>query len=227
MATAVEPNSGPRVPPTPLKLPVSSLIGAVYVIAAVAIVLYAVPRVLTNLFGAGAIGNEFIDSFVRYGIRTLVAVGLIVVGGKLLGDTPQKGIRGGVFLVLTTAILVFFVWRLIALNVNGSAGMVFSLVIGAAMVFFAVRFLGGKTGEAWMIALEEQGWFHGKSYKRSLGRIVRRLTIMGLIILGATGAWSLFTRGTIPENWILNMPFDLEAIPLLTHANLQLGGATR
>ena len=219
MATAVEPNSGPRTPPTPLKLPISSLIGAVYVIAAVAIVLYVVPQLWTNIFGAGFVGNKSSDFALRYGLRALIAIVLGVVGFKLLGDRPQKGIRGGIFLVLATALLVFLIWRLIAMNVNGSMGLIAALVIGGAMIFFAVRFLSGKTGETWMIALEEQGWFHGKSYKRSLGRIVRRLTILGVIILGVTGAWSLFTRGVVPETWTLTMPFDLAPIPLLSNAN--------
>ena len=43
MATAVEPSSAPSAPGKPISLPIASLIGAVYVLAALAVVLYAVP----------------------------------------------------------------------------------------------------------------------------------------------------------------------------------------
>ena len=45
MATAVEPSSAPSAPGKPMSLPVASLLGAIYVLAALAVVFYAVPVV--------------------------------------------------------------------------------------------------------------------------------------------------------------------------------------
>ena len=45
MATAVEPGSQPQTPSAPMSLPLASLIGAVYIVAAIAIVLFAIPNV--------------------------------------------------------------------------------------------------------------------------------------------------------------------------------------
>lgn len=58
-----------------------------------------------------------------------------------------------------------------------------------------------------MVSLEEQGWFHGTAYKRVLGRQVRRLTILGILIVGASGVYSLFYQNMLPENWDIAIPF--------------------
>lgn len=217
MATAVEPGSQPRIP-TPPSLPIVSMIGAVYVVAVIALVMYGIPAFWTQIFGEQIAGNTFTDWALRQGIRFLVAVGFVLAGRKLLGDAPPKGVRGGIFLILTSAVVLFFIWRLIAMNINGMPGMIFSSVIGLALAFFTVRFFLGKKGQEWMVGLEEQGWFHTASYKRSLGQKVRRLTILGIILVGWSGVYSLIFQGVLPENWVLSMPFDLEPIVVLPNA---------
>jgi preprotein translocase SecE subunit len=217
MATAVEPGSEPRTP-TPLGLPVSSLLGAIYVVAVIAIVLYGMPMMFKSVFGDQIIGNTLIDWCVRHGLRIAVAVGLLILGRRLLGDTAQPGVRGGIFLVLVAAIVVFFLWRLIALTINGVPGVIVSVGIAGALAFFIVRAFTGKRGEGWMVGLEEQGWFHASPYKRILGQRVRRLTILGILLIGGTGISSLAYRG-LPDNWTLSMPFDWDRITLLPSAN--------
>ena len=209
MATAVETGSEPRTPSPPMSLPIASLLGAVYVVAAVAGVFYAVPTIwkdsISPLFG----GFTFVNVAVRLAVQLTVAGGLIWFGRKLLGDTPPKGIRGGIFLMIAFAAISFFLWRWVALSVDGTPGMIISGLIAAFLLYLAVRFFTGKTGERWMVGLEEQGWFHGNSYKRTLGQKVRRLTILGILIIGGTGVYSLMFQGLLPENWTLAMPFEL------------------
>jgi preprotein translocase SecE subunit len=218
MATAVETGSEPRAPSPPMSLPIASLLGAVYVTAAVAGVFYAVPSVwkdsISPLFG----GFTFVNVAVRLVVQLAVAGGLLWFGRKLLGDTPPKGIRGGIFLMIVFAALIFFLWRWAALSVEGTAGLIFSGLVAAFLLYFAVRFFTGRTGERWMVGLEEQGWFHGNSYKRSLGMKVRRLTILGVLIIGGTGVYSLMFQGLLPETWRLAMPFELPAITVLGDA---------
>jgi preprotein translocase SecE subunit len=218
MATAIEQKPAPRTP-APLKLPITSLIGAVYVLASVAVILYGIPLLWASVVGA-AESDSWWNDFLREAVRVACAVGLIVVGNKLLGTTPQKGIRGGIFLVLVTAVLIFFIWRALAMSLASSIGMAVSLAVAGVLVFFAVRFLSGKTGVGWMVALEEQGWFHGNPYKRSLGQKVRRLTILGILLLGGSGIYSLYSQGSLPERWTLSMPFDIQPLLLLPAANL-------
>lgn len=223
MATAVEHGSEPRTPPSPpLSLPVSSLLGAVYVIGAIALVLYGVPLLWASLFGSEVIANSMIDWSLRQTVRAAAFIVLALAGRRILGDTAPKGIRGGIFLILAAFALWFFGWRALAMNVNGPTGMALSIAFGAVLLFFIVRFLIGKTGESWMISLEEQGWFHAAGYKRILGQRVRRLTILGLLLLGGSGVWSLSSQGVLPENWTLSMPYDMDPILVMPDARLMI-----
>jgi preprotein translocase SecE subunit len=217
MATAVETGSEPRTPSPPLSLPIASLLGAVYVVAAVAGVFYAVPTIWKDAV-TPYVWNNFVDVTLRLIVQLAIAGGLLWFGGKLLGDAPPKGIRGGIFLMIAFAALIFFLWRWAALAMEGMPGLIVSGLIAAFFFYFAVRFFTGKTGERWMVGLEEQGWFHGNSYKRSLGQKVRRLTILGILIVGGTGIYSLMFQGVLPETWTLSMPFELPSITALTDA---------
>jgi preprotein translocase SecE subunit len=221
MATAVEQGSTPQAP-TSLSLPFTSLLGAIYVVAVVAIFLYAFPVFWSGIIGSEIVFNTMVDFVVRQVPRLFVAVGLLFAGRKLLGDAPPHGVRAGIFLILAAAIVVFFIWRFFAMTFSGMAGMVFSTAIGAALAFFTVRFFARKKGEGWMVALEEQGWFHTAPYKRILGQRVRRLTILGLLLLGGTGIYSLYVRGSLPETWTLSMPFEMESIRLLPDARIAI-----
>jgi preprotein translocase SecE subunit len=222
MATAVEHGSEPRTPATPVSLPISSLIGAIYVAAMIAVVLYLIPMMWTQVFGGQVVGNSLIDWSLRQTLRVAAAIVLLLVGRSFLGAAPRKGIRGGIFLILAIAAIDFFIWRAIALNVNGTTGMALSIAFGAILLFFTIRFLIGRHGEAWMVALEEQGWFHAAAYKRILGQRVRRLTMLGILLLGGTGVYSLYVQGVLPDDWVLSMPYDLNSFVLLPDARLMI-----
>jgi len=109
--------------------------------------------------------------------------------------------------VISWAIAIFFIWRAVALNVEGGAGMIAAGVVAALLLFIAVRNLTGPRGQSWMIALEEQGWFSTASYKGSLGLKARRLTILGILLVGGTGVAAL-SSGGLPDSWKLAMPFE-------------------
>ena len=86
------------------------------------------------------------------------------------------------------------------------------MVVGSALAlilaFLTVKLMTGKTGEGWMIALEEQGWFSTAYYKKTLGVRVRRLTILGLLLLGGSGIYSLWSQGVLPKDWVVTLPLD-------------------
>jgi preprotein translocase SecE subunit len=217
MATAVETGSEHRTPSPPMNLPVASLLGAVYVAAAIAGVFYAVP----TLWKEGItphIPNSFVDVALRLVVQLAIAGGLIWFGRKLLGDNPPKGVRGGIFLMIVNVVIIFLLWRWAARSMEGTPGLLISSLIAAFLVYLAIRFFTGSTGARWMVSLEEQGWFHWTSYKRSLGQRVRRLTILGILLIGGSGVYSLLFQGLLPEDWKLAMPFDLPTITVLTDA---------
>ena len=218
MATAVEPSSAPQAPGKPLSLPIASLLGAIYVLAALAVVFYLVPSLWTEHLGTTEGSTNML--LARLFVQGVALVGLIWFGAKLSGDAPPKGVRGGIFLMIAVAALIFLLTRSLMIGIEGSAGQIVGAVVGLTLVYFAVRFFTGRTGERWMVALEEQGWFSMAGYKRSLGVRVRRLTILGILIIGGTGAWSLWTQGVLPDEWTLSMPFDMQPLTVVTDAKI-------
>jgi preprotein translocase SecE subunit len=220
MATAVEPSSAPSAPGKPVSLPIASLIGAVYVLAALAVVLYAVPAVWKD-FVAPAFGASTMPSgALRFVVQLAAFFGLVWFGLKLAGAAPPKGVRGGVFLMIAAAVAIFLLARAFAVGIEGTAGQAVGAAVGLGLVFLAGRFFTGRAGERWMVGLEEQGWFSFAPYKRSLGVRVRRLTILGILLVGASGVYTLIFQGVLPEEWRLSMPGDLGPVTVLTDAKL-------
>lgn len=221
MATAVEPSSAPSTPGQSLSLPIASLLGAVYVAAALAIVLYLIP-VMWAQSVTPAIGSKPADYLLWFVAEVAAIVGLGWVGFKIAGN-PPKGTHAGIFLVISAAFTIFFVARAFAMNLEGLPSMLVSGAVAVGLTFVFVKFLTGQTGTRWMVTLEEQGWFTTHQYKRSLGVKVRRLTILGILIVGASGAWSMYANGLIGEQLVLTLPFGWQPLPLMNGFLLTIG----
>ncbi|MDY3553256.1 preprotein translocase subunit SecE [Gemmata sp. JC717] len=221
MATAVETSSAPSAPGQSLSLPVASLLGAIYVVAALAVVLYVIPLFWSQSVSP-SIGSRPADYLMWFVAEVAAAIGLGWLGFKIAGAAP-KGMHAGIFLVISAVITVFFVARAFAMNIEGPAGMVVSGVVALALAFGVVKLITGVAGRKWLVAIEEQGWFTTHQYKRSLGVKVRRLTILGVLIIGVSGAWSMFTNGLVGEQLVLTLPFGWQPIPLMHGFLLTIG----
>lgn len=204
MATAVETSSQSRTPNPTAHLVLASLVGAVYVLATLAVVFYAVPAIWTQTV-ADQLGR--FDVALRIVVQIGAAIALIRFGQSLAGVSPPKGIRGGIFLMISTAFAIFFIARAVGLSVEGSTGQVLTAAVVLGLLFGAYRLLTSPRGVGWMVALEEQGWFHTSPFKRALGQKVRRLTMLGILLIGGSGVYSLIFQGILPENWTLAIPF--------------------
>src|SRR5262245_2317913 len=110
MATAVEPSSQSRTPGAAMSLPVASLLGTIYVLAALAVIFYALPVVWRENI-TPRIGDRVVDWFLWVPVLCGVVVGLGWFGQKLAGDSAPVGFRGGIFLMISAAITVFFLVR--------------------------------------------------------------------------------------------------------------------
>jgi preprotein translocase SecE subunit len=224
MATAVETSSQPRTPSTPAHLLVASLVGAVYVLAALAVVFFAVPSLWAQ-YVAPQLGGDKLLGALRGVAQIAAAVGLAWFGQSLAGANPPRGIRGGIFLMISAAFAVFFVTRAVGMAAEGmgTAGMVVTAAVGLGLLFGAFRFFTSPRGERWMVGLEEQGWFHATGYKRALGQRARRLTMLGILLVGGTGVYTLMYQGVLPETWAVALPFTQAAgAPEGTHQTLTL-----
>jgi preprotein translocase SecE subunit len=208
MATAVETSSQAKAP-SASGLLAASLIGAVYVLAAIAVVLYAVPALWASTIGDSLASNTLLEGALKLGLKVVAIGALAWFGSSLLGSNPPKGLRGGIFLIVALVFLIFFVVCGIGTSVSGTTGQVFTAVVGGLMIFAAFKLLTGSRGERWMIALEEQGWFTAKPYKRVLGMRVRRLTILGILLLLGSGIYVMSPLGqnVLKENLRIGLPF--------------------
>jgi preprotein translocase SecE subunit len=219
MATAVQTSSEPRTPNPRTRLALASLAGAAFVIAGVAVAAYLIPQ-----FWEQAIAPLLVPlgGFVSVALRIvaqIAAVGLFIwLGSKLAGANPPHGVRGGVFLALVGLAVIFFLVRAVGLALEDSpVGLPITVGVLVVLLFLFWRFLTSARAERWMTALEEQGWFHAHAYKRTQGLQARRYTMIGMLLVGWTGVYSLMIHESLGRgDWVLRLPFDLGTITPLT-----------
>ena len=215
MATAVQTSSEPRTPNPRTRLALASLFGALFVIAGVVVAAYLVPQLLDGLIAPLGSSAAFLVRIVAQ----LATVGAFVwLGSILSGTSPPRGIRGGIFLVISGLIAIFFVSRAVGLNLEDSPlGKVIAVAVLVGLVVLFARFLVSPRAERWMLGLEEQGWFSTFSYKRTQGQRVRRYTMIGILLVGWTGVYSALTHETFGRGtWDLRMPFELPTVSVLS-----------
>ncbi len=159
---------------------------------------------------------------LRIGLQIAALGGLLWFGTKLAGATAPKGLRGGVLLMVVSLALIFLIARTFAVNIEGTTGKAIGLAVAGILLFGAVRFFTGPAGTKWMVSLEEQGWFSVLQYKRSLGVQVRRLTILGILLITGSGLYTLMTQGLIPDKLTVSVPWQPSPITLLGDAKIMV-----
>ncbi len=209
MATALETSSQPQASRPPAGLVAASLIGAVYVLASLAVVLYAVPAIWSQVAGDTF---RYIDIDPGRTLAQLVAVfALAWFGSVLAGANPPLGLRGGVFLMVLAVAIIALIVLWVGMAGEGLPAQIATGVVAVALIFGAVKLFTSPRGERWMVSLESQGWFRTRSYKRVLGLKVRRLTLLGFLLLGASGIYALYSQSSLPDNWTVSIPFTQKA----------------
>lgn len=214
MSTAVPNPAPPTAAGSPLSrrtaLVLASVFGAVVVLGGLAVAGYVLPT-YWDKFVAPALGQGtgFLNVALRLAAQLVAAAAIIRVGTRLAGENPPKGLRGGIFLVISVLFTLFFVVRAIGLNLeNLSVGPMVTAGLGLVLLFFAVRFLLGNRANRYMLDLEYAGWFHTNSFKHTQGVALRRYTLIGVLILGGSGVWSLAESGALPVGDLtLRIPF--------------------
>ena len=221
MSTAVQPTTTPpvRVGSSHTSLVIASVYGALVVLGGLVIAGYVVP-LLWQQYAAPATSQ--LPGFLSLSLRLIVqfvAAGVVIFAGtRLAGNNPPRGIRGGIFLVISMIIGIFFIVRAFNFQLADLAyGTPVSLAVLGVLAFGAFKVLMSPWAEAKMHAVEEQGWFHTNSFKSTQGLKVRRYTLVGVLIVGWTGAWSLYHHMALGTgDLMLSMPFYDKAIAVLS-----------
>jgi preprotein translocase SecE subunit len=198
---------------------VSSLVGALYVLGSILLVFYGIPQLWWRVLFAGS--EE--GSFALVGLQLLVmlgaALGLTFLGLRLVGK-PEKGLKAGIFLGCVALLGVAWATWLVGRILEGlffadesrwTAGIVVTLVMGACLLYLAIRYILRPGFEDVALTLEEQGWFTLEGYKRSQGQRVRRGTMLGVLILAGCGIYTLLAHRTLEsggKDWVWQVPFS-------------------
>jgi preprotein translocase SecE subunit len=224
MATAVEtkPDTARPIPAASPALLPASLVGAAVLLVGLAVVGYAVPLVWDKALSPALkpLGG-FVDAFLRVVALVAAAVGVIFVTNKIAPANPPRGLRGGIFLVISIVIAGFFIVRAVGMNFeNAAGGSIITGVVAAALAFGAFKFLASQRGTDTMIAVEDTGLMHTHSFKKTQGLRLRRWTMVGILLLGGSGVWSLWTHNTLPYgDWSLRLPFTTSKLTILPDVN--------
>jgi preprotein translocase SecE subunit len=203
------------------RLPVASLLGAVYILGSIGVVFSGIPSLWSayvDLALRRSLG-VFVSGALLLVVMLAVSWGLVWLGLRLLGPHPLRGVRAGIFVcsvgLLALALLTCGIGRVLEGVVAGESGALtgaaltglaaLALVVGAVWALFRPRF------EKFLVQFEEQGWFSTAPYKRSQGQKVRRGTILGILILAGCGIYTLLAHRSLgsgtENNWELPVPF--------------------
>jgi preprotein translocase SecE subunit len=219
MAVAVKESTGMTFPRLQSKLALGSLAGALYLLGCLAIVFYGVQYAWESWIAPSVTNTpgSAVDTTFRILVSLAVAVGLVVLGARLVGPKPVAGLRAGVFLAFVTLVLI----GLITIGIgnwmdarygelNPGLGMGITAGVGIALLILGGMFLVRPGYDRLVLRLEEQGWFNAESYKKGQGVRVRRGTMLGLLILAGCGVFTLLSHDTLRrggDDWIVTLPF--------------------
>lgn len=208
------PEAGSRGPLE--QLSVASLVGVVYIVAALAVVLQLVPALWWDWLG---LSRQSFPAWAGLIVAMIAAAAFLAyVGTSLAGPHPPKGMRAGIavglvgvaFAGLLTrwASLWFEHWSFDTGSLSRTAAAVLTVVVVVVLLAALGQFYFRPGFQDFLRRFEDQGWFSATSYKPNQGFKVRRGTILGLLILAGSGIWA-YERSlrTGAESWTVNIPF--------------------
>jgi preprotein translocase SecE subunit len=93
---------------------------------------------------------------------------------------------------------------------NKTTGLIVMIAIAVGLIAAGVRYCFKPQFANFLVNLEGQGWFRTRTHKPSQGLRLRRLTVLGILILMGTGVYTLISHRTLEtasRNWIIHIPF--------------------
>jgi len=208
------------------QLALSALLGALYVLFSFALVFSILPSLWRELLPPTVI-NEFLADALLLVVTIPTAVGLVLLGRRLLGPNPLRGVRAGAFfgaVTLFVALLVsFVVGNAMLNNALGTPIIVTVMALIAGGMIYGLYWVYTRPATGVLFGrLEDNGWFDVAGYKPNQGLRVRRGTIVGILVIVLCGLWVLITHKMVGDtNWELNVPFlSDKVLPILFKLNI-------
>jgi preprotein translocase SecE subunit len=195
----------------------TSILGTAYVYAAILVVFHGIPA-LWDLLVGGPLGmNAFVSYTLKFFLVLGAATGAAWFGYRQLARYEVHGTRAGIFSVSVIAFVSLLLFCLIGSymetrDVGTAPGLLIAAVLPVVIVYFVYRFAFSAAFGTWMGRFEDQGWFTSRPFKFSQGVKVRRGTILGLLILGGCGIYTMINGGWLRtfEDWTLHVPFSTD-----------------
>ncbi len=222
------------------QLAIGSAIGALALLAGLAVVFSALPTLWAIGWDSVFEYNVDLKRNVFLSDALLILVELLLIGAMSYGayvglqQLTQSGVRAGAFFL---AVLAFAaVWivaslsELLARDFDPTVGWVLLVLILAALLG-GLGYLYAKV-PGWMQlleAIEHQGWFHAFAYKGNQGVRVRRGTIVGVLAVGVCGIITMVShrffgteRVDVANDWYWTVPYTHQdkIIPLMYKVHL-------
>jgi preprotein translocase SecE subunit len=206
------------------RLLIGSALGALYVIASFELVFMGLPLLWRAI---NLTQNEFLADSVLVLVTLPLILGLFVLGKRLEGPNPPRGLRAGATYICV-ALFVGGVMATADTPLWNVLGLV--LLVGAAVLLFQPGFA------VWLAHMEDLGWFHATSFKASQGQRVRRATVMAIMVLVICGIITAIWHDTLrtgerlievgnnlamaKDAWIVNVPFSTQTFVALWRISL-------
>jgi len=210
MAVAVSSGSQSTRSPEPMGLVVSSIIGAVVVLAAIALVLRGIPALWDGLANSVGIHDSLVRIVFQVILQMAAVVGLMYLASKIGVGQIAQGLRGGIFLMVCVGFLGCFALAGLYRSINQgfSAANIVVILFYVVIVFLLVQLFRTGKFTQWSMIVDRAGWFDTHTHKRTQGLLVRRLTIFGILLVAGSGIWTLAhpLHGYLPRSQEITMP---------------------
>ncbi len=237
MSVADTPATEQRRPQNPqMPFAVQSLLGGLFLLGSVALVFAALPMLWSETLRIPEHSNPFLSSALLLVLSLVAIAGLWYVGRGVVGGSSIPGVRAGAFFAAFLIFTAFWIVAKIGVGMEtqveevGAGATVLGVVLAALLAGIVFLFLASPNWASLMEAVEHQGWFHALPYKGSQGVRVRRGTIVGVLVLGFCGIYTLvshkaFGSDRIADNdWFWYLPYTNERmwVPLMFQIHLLL-----
>ncbi len=145
----------------------------------------------------------------------MAAVASLPSESKSVPVGRQPGFHGKILLGISAAIATFFLARAVGMIAQRAFNLADPIALGVflgalgGLAILAFRFMTGKRSYNWAVAIEDAGLFSFKQYKKTLGLRVRRLTILGILLIFGSGVYTLMENGWLDmtQHWYIETPF--------------------